>query len=128
MSLVDVFIIANDVTNRCNPLFEAIRAGLPVVSVRDQSTQDLLTDGENACLAQRDDGPALGQALTRLLQDPELAARTRQAQRGRNDLLWTWEERMEVETRDLAALAESCGRGGRDGKSPPHQCYQGGQA
>jgi len=65
MCLVDIFMITNDVTNRCNPLFEAIRAGLPVVSVRDPSTQDLLADGENALLADPDDVEALGEGLGR---------------------------------------------------------------
>jgi len=105
MSLVDVFMITNDVTNRCNPLFEAIRADLPVVSVLDPSTKDLLVDGENALLADRDDTDRLGRCLARLCSDAALVERMKQAQRSRDALLWTWEERMEVEVRDLADLA-----------------------
>ena len=105
MRLADLFIIANDVTNRCNPLFEAIRASLPVVSVRDPSTQDLLTDGDNACLGEPDDGEQLGECLTRACSDPELLQKMRRAQRSRDSLLSTWQERMDVEVSDLVALA-----------------------
>ena len=41
MHLADVFMITNDVTNRCNPVYEAICTPLPVVSVIDPSTADL---------------------------------------------------------------------------------------
>lgn len=108
MHAADIFIIANDVTNRCNPLFEAIRAGLPVVSVRDPSTADLLVHGENALLAQPDDGTELGECLVRLCEDPLLAAQMRQAQRSREALLWTWQERMDVESGELRRLLETC--------------------
>jgi len=104
MNVADVFVIANDVTNRCNPLFEAILAGLPVVSVRDSATADLLTDGKNALLAERDDGDKLGQCLVRVCKDRVLAGEMRQAQHGRDALLWNWKERMEVEVRDIEAL------------------------
>ena len=42
MNVSDIFIITNDVTNRCNPLFEAMCAQLPVLSIVDPSTSDLL--------------------------------------------------------------------------------------
>lgn len=105
MYLADAFIITNDVTNRCNPLFEAIRTRLPVVSIIDRSTADLLIDGENALLAARDDADALGQCLTRVCHDARLAETLRSAQGARDELLWTWKERMDVEVRDLAELA-----------------------
>jgi glycosyltransferase involved in cell wall biosynthesis len=107
MYLADAFVITNDVTNRCNPVFEAIRTRLPVVSIEDQSTADLLIHGENALLAARDDDQALGQCLFRVCQDAELAQGMRRAQRHRDEKLWTWEERMDVENRVLAELARA---------------------
>jgi len=105
MSAADVFIIANDVTNRCNPLYEAICAGLPVVSLRDPSTADLLVDGENALLADRADEGDLGRQLCRACGDKPLAARLRQAQQARAATFQTWPQRMEMEVRELEALA-----------------------
>jgi len=104
MRVADVFVIANDVTNRCNPVYEAIRAGVPIVSIRDPSTADLLKDGVNALLADPDDEAALGRCLARVCTDADLAARMRAAQRERSDALWTWQERMQEEVRELERL------------------------
>ncbi len=113
MHLADVFVIANDVTNRCNPVYEAIRAGLPIVSIRDHSTEDLLTDGTNALLADADDEAGLGRCLARACTETGLAARMRAAQEGRSASLWTWQERMKAETEELERLVEERPRGGR---------------
>jgi len=104
MRLADVFVITNDVTNRCNPLYEAIRAGTPIVSIYDPSTADLLEDGGNALLADPSDPEGLGQCMLRVCTDAPLADRMRAAQRVRSDRLWTWQERMTAETDELNRL------------------------
>ena len=104
MDLVDVFMITNDVTNRCNPLFEAMRAGLPVVSVRDDSTADLLEHGKNALLADRDDVEELGRHLAQICADEPMAASMRSRQQARAGDLWNWQQRMAVEIEDLQNL------------------------
>jgi glycosyltransferase involved in cell wall biosynthesis len=107
MHLADGFVIANDVTNRCNPVYEAIRAGTPIASIHDPSTADLLKDGSNALLAEADDAEGLGRCMLRLCTDTRLAERLRAAQRALSDTLWTWSERMKAETDELERLA--CG-------------------
>jgi glycosyltransferase involved in cell wall biosynthesis len=102
--VADIFMITNDVTNRCNPLYEAAWAGLPVVSVFDPSTADLLQDGRNALLAPKDDIQALGAKLAELCRNEALAGRLRKDQRELAESFWTWEARMRVETRELEAL------------------------
>jgi glycosyltransferase involved in cell wall biosynthesis len=109
MNAADIFMITNDVTNRCNPLFEAIWAGLPVVSVVDPSTSDLLEHGENALLAEKDDNTALGAHLAALCRDASLAKRLRLKQKHQADSFWSWEERMRVEVRELERLVKSKG-------------------
>ncbi len=104
MRVADAFVITNDLTNRCNPLYEAIRAEVPVVSIHDRSTEDLLADGVNALLVERDDDAALGQCLARVCGDPELAARLHAAQAERSADLWTWQERMAEEVRELERI------------------------
>ncbi len=106
MHVADVFVIANDVTNRCNPLYEAICAALPIVSVRDPSTADLLGDGENARLIERDDTEALGVAMAELCADGELARRMRENQKARAAGLWSWRQRLDVELVELDRLVE----------------------
>ena len=95
-----------DVTNRCNPLFEAICAELPVVSVNDPSTADLLVHEDNALLADADDVEALGRSIFRICQDTELAASMSRAQRERAGQLWSWRERMAEEVRELEAIVD----------------------
>ena len=104
MNLADVFMITNDVTNRCNPLYEAAWAGLPVVSVFDRSTSDLLHHEHNALLAEKDDTQTLGQHLTRILRDETLAHDLGQAQKRLAATFWTWEERMQVEVKELEKI------------------------
>ena len=104
MNLCKVFMITNDVTNRCNPLYEAMCAGVPVVTVRDPSSADLVEHEANALLADRDDTEELGQCLTRVLNDGGLAARLRKGQLQRAAGLWSWEERMETEVKELTML------------------------
>jgi len=108
MNVADVFMITNDVTNRCNPVYEAMCAGLPAVSVRDPSTADLLEHQVNALLADKDDSEELGRCVLRAFDDDELLATMGQAQRDRAESLWTWTERMAEEVRELEAIvAES---------------------
>ncbi len=104
MHVADVFMITNDVTNRCNPLFEAICAALPVVSVHDESTKDLLEHEVNALLADRDDFEGLGEQLHRVCSEPHLAALLSHNQKSCREGLWSWQERMATEVRELETL------------------------
>lgn len=112
MNVADAFMITNDVTNRCNPVYEAICARLPVVSVKDRSTADLLEHEVNALLADRDDWQALGSHLAALCREEALAGRLREGQDAKADALWSWEQRMNVEVRELESLV-SHGKPGR---------------
>ena len=104
MNTADVFMLTNDVTNRCNPLYEAAWAGLPVVSVHDPSTADLLHHRENALLAEKDDTEALGKLLAEVCRDDRLRESLGQAQKKLSETFWTWEERMRVEVTELEKL------------------------
>lgn len=107
MNVADVFMITNDVTNRCNPLYEAAWAGLPVVSVVDPSTADLLKDGSNALLADRNDTDGLGKRLAEICCNSALVEQFRKAQKDLAKTFWTWEERMNVEVVELEKLVNA---------------------
>jgi glycosyltransferase involved in cell wall biosynthesis len=64
-------------------LFEYIAAGRPVIAARTGVVPEVLTDGKQALLVPAGDAAALTAALTRLLDDPELAARLGKAARRR---------------------------------------------
>jgi glycosyltransferase involved in cell wall biosynthesis len=104
MNLADVFMITNDVTNRCNPLYEAAWAGCPVVSVIDPSTSDLLEHRTNALLAPKEDTAALGRYLAELLKENALQKKFHAEQKKLAAKFWTWEERMQVEVRELEKI------------------------
>jgi len=104
MNVADVFMITNDVTNRCNPLYEAICARLPVISVVDPSTADLLKHGENALLSDKQDLQRLGVNLTKVCQDAALVAGIREAQQVHASGFWSWSERLETEVKELESL------------------------
>jgi glycosyltransferase involved in cell wall biosynthesis len=106
MNTADIFLITNDVTNRCNPLYEAAWAVLPVVSVLDPSTEDLLKHGENALLAPKDDTDQLGHLIAEVCSDEDLRKKLAHAQKELSRTFWTWEERMKVEVADLEALVD----------------------
>ena len=110
MHVADVFMITNDVTNRCNPLFEAICARLPVISVRDPSTADLLEHCVNALLADKQDLQGIGANLRRICRDSDWAAIMRSAQQLRASEFWSWTERMETEVRELEKLVAYQGK------------------
>ena len=95
MNVADIFMITNDVTNRCNPLFEAAWANLPVVSVKDPSTSDLLSNKGNALLSVKDDSEQLGQNLAILCEDRGLREKMQVEQKKMADSFWTWEEKNE---------------------------------
>lgn len=104
MQTADIFMITNDVTNRCNPLYEAAWAGLPVVSIFDPSTNDILKHNENALLAHKDDFTSLGGYLAELCNNPGLVHRLKEGQKKLAESFWTWEERMQKEVAELEKI------------------------
>ena len=58
-----------------NVLLEAMAYARPVITTPCAGTRDLLVDGANGLLIAPDDAPALARALTRLREEPGLAAR-----------------------------------------------------
>jgi glycosyltransferase involved in cell wall biosynthesis len=80
---------------------EAMASGLPVVSTTAAAIPEVVPDGEAGLLVPPRDPAALAEALLRLLQDPELQARLRDAGR-RHARQFSWER---VADRFLEAVA-----------------------
>lgn len=59
-------------------VFEYFACGLPVVASRLPSTQEVIDDGASGLLVPPGDGMALGEATTRVLDDPQLTSRLRE--------------------------------------------------
>ncbi len=56
------------------PLLEGMAAGTPVISTNIPVVNEIVRDGENGLLVPYDDSDALGQAITRVMEDRELRA------------------------------------------------------
>jgi glycosyltransferase involved in cell wall biosynthesis len=70
---------ASDKARRVVPckVYDGLAAGLPVVTGGGAGAEELLTDGEDALLVDRDDPRTLVRALRRLRDDPSLGERLR---------------------------------------------------
>jgi phosphatidylinositol alpha-mannosyltransferase len=60
-------------------LLEAMAAGAPIVASDIPGYRDVITHGEQGLLVERQNSEALADAMLRLLADPQLRARMRQA-------------------------------------------------
>lgn len=60
-------------------IFEYFACGLPVVASKLPSTMEVIEDEKSGLLVSPGDGSALGEATIRLLDDPQLAARLKEA-------------------------------------------------
>jgi len=63
-------------------LVEALAAGMPVVATRTGGTGEIVVEGRNGLLVERDDAAAFGKALEALLDDPSERERLSLAARG----------------------------------------------
>ena len=84
-----VFVLPCTITRNGNRdgipvvLMEAMASGVPVVSTTVSGIPELVEDGVTGLLVPPDDAEVLSQAISRLLTDPELAARLARAGRQR---------------------------------------------
>ena len=106
MSVSDALVMTNDFTNRCNAIFEAIRCGLPIVTLEDGSTEGLLKNEVNSLKVLPDDIEELSKAMIMVLRDDELIERLHQGARRTSSILWTWKERMRVEVQEVTSLCQ----------------------
>jgi glycosyltransferase involved in cell wall biosynthesis/peptidoglycan/xylan/chitin deacetylase (PgdA/CDA1 family) len=71
----DVFVNSSVVDNQPVSILEAFAAGLPVVSTPTGDIAAMLRDGEAGLLVKADDPCSMADAVTRLLENPELSLR-----------------------------------------------------
>jgi len=71
----DLFVTASVSEGHPITVIEALAAGCPVVAFRAPGIQETIRDDENGLLAPAADPALLGQALARLVLDPDLRAR-----------------------------------------------------
>jgi len=105
-SSAHAFLSLYDVSNLGNPVIEALSFGLPIITLADASTDDLLRNEFNALLVPKGDlDTQLPEAIQRLAFDLLLwSALSDGARKTFRTDVWTWAERMEVELRAVERL------------------------
>jgi glycosyltransferase involved in cell wall biosynthesis len=81
----DMFVLPSLFEGMPLSILEAMGAGLPVIATAVDGTPEVVIDGETGLLVPPADPEALAQAVNRLLDDRQLAARMGQAGRARAD-------------------------------------------
>lgn len=71
-------------------LLEAMAAGVPVIGTKTGGIVDIITDGVNGLLVPPDDPDALAAAIVKILQNPDLAERFREAGRETIEDRFSW--------------------------------------
>jgi len=107
--MADVFLSLYDLSNVGNPLLEALRYGKCIVTLNNGATSEVIRNGDNGILLDLSDDliKRIAAAVVRVLKDSALRSRLEQGASSYADSeLWTWEDRMEAEVREVSALVE----------------------
>ncbi len=98
LNACDICVSFCDLSNLTNSLIEACVCGKCIVTTAAGGTCDLLTDGINAVVVEKqDDEKAITQGLLRVVKDSNERARLAEGARKRGSELKTWEQRMKME-------------------------------
>ena len=105
----DVFVSTYDLSNRGNPVLEAMAHGCCIVTLADGSTDDLIAHGESAVLIDgRRISEELPEAIISLLNDSDLRSKLgREARNSALEKLMSWEERNRMEVERIESLVGS---------------------
>ena len=108
-SFADAFLLFNDVSNLGNQLLEALYLGLPIISLKDGSTDGLLKNNYNSLLVPPDRlEKDLPKAVYKILTDKDLDGKLSENARitGKEKIL-SWEKRMEKEVKLINSLLKN---------------------
>jgi len=78
---LDAYLVASRQEGGPKAVLESMATGVPLVATRVGQTSELVSDGENALLAEVDDVEALAEAVRRIYDDAELRVSLRTAGR-----------------------------------------------
>ena len=104
----DIFLSLYDISNLGNPLMEAMRHGMPIITIDNGNTKSVINNGENGILVNSGEPEIIAEAIKEVINDSELKRRlSLGAVRFAKEKFWTWEERMRTEYRHVMSLVDN---------------------
>jgi glycosyltransferase involved in cell wall biosynthesis len=98
MTTSDIFLSVYSLSNLGNPLFEALCAGLPIVTINNGDTNKVIEHEVNGILLDDDSIESIAAAIENLINDPDLRYRlAHQARAYANRTFVSWESRLATE-------------------------------
>lgn len=95
MQRANVFVLSSQWEGMPNVLLEAMASGCPCVSTDVEGVRDIMADGEYGLIASAGDIVGLGDRMTRILEDPVLAAALSSAAQALVSQEFTWDQTCE---------------------------------
>lgn len=114
----DIFLLISHWEGFPRSILEAMRAGLPVITTDTAGSPEAVTDGETGHVVAECDPVELSEAISRLLDDPELRTAMGRAGRKRYEEDFTF-DRMAAET--LTVYQNVTGQAPSKRQAPPEQ-------
>lgn len=106
LAAADIYASAHDLTNACNTLFEAMRAGAAIVTIRNGDTDTFIEHGVNGMLVDEPSVSSFAATLASVLREADTRRRIRErARQSALELFVSWEERMQREVREVESLS-----------------------
>ncbi len=103
----DLFVTLSNYSNTNNSLFEAMVCARCIVSFKDETIEQTLTNGKSTILVSSDEIENLAEILSGLLSDEQRRKDLgREAQVRARDILETWPERIDREAQLLKAIVK----------------------
>lgn len=103
----DIFLSLYDVSNVGNPLLEAMRVGKPIITLDVGDTSTVISNDKNGILLSVDEINLVPQKVVELLENPAYAEQLgNAAKQYAESYFLTWEERMDMEVREVSKFME----------------------
>ncbi len=101
----DVFLSLNELSNVGNPLLEAMRCGVCILTLDVGDTRDLILNDETGVLMPTGEPRAIAESLVELAADAERRARLGEAALEFANLnFWSWQRRIDAEAEALEEI------------------------
>jgi glycosyltransferase involved in cell wall biosynthesis len=72
MQIADVFFLPSKQEGLCLSIIEALNFGLPIITSNVRGCQDLVEDGKNGFIAEKDDYNKFAELISKLMNDKNL--------------------------------------------------------